>query len=197
MRQSTAALPSDRRLQQGGTIFLVSLLVFFLGSILLYALYAYARRDHPQSAAPLPATFLISTGCLLGISGMVHGATRAVRRERRGLTAALLVASALAAFAFMWIQFASMRAMLAGPALQAGTGRGVAGMVAVLAFLHALHVAGGILALGLVALGAMRGRYDHERHGPVDFAAHYWHFLDLVWLAMLAAFWLTTGGFAL
>ena len=196
MRHSTASLPNDRRFQQGGLIFLVSLLVFFLTSILLYGLYAYARRDDPQSAAPLPATFLISTGCLLVISGMVHAATHAVRREKRSLTASLLAASAIAATLFMWIQFVSMRAMLGGPAMQAGTGKGVAGMVAVLAFLHALHVAGGVVALGIVAIRSMLGRYDHERHGPVDFAARYWHFLDVVWLCMLAAFWLTTGGFA-
>lgn len=195
-RQRPAALPSDRRYQQGGMIFLLSLVVFFLTSILLYAIYAYHRRDDPQSSAPLPTTFLVSTACLLGVSGMMHASTRAVRREKRSWTAILLVASALAASLFIAVQFASMRAMLAGPALQAGTGKGVAGMVAVLAFLHALHVAGGIVALVLVAIRSMMGKYDHERHWPVDFAAHYWHFLDLVWLCMLAAFWWTTGGFA-
>jgi cytochrome c oxidase subunit 3 len=87
--------------------------------------------------------------------------------------------------------------MLGGPALRGGTGKGVAGMVAVLALLHALHVAGGVIALGIVSVRAVLGRYDHERHWPVDFAAQYWHFLDAVWLCMLAAFWLTTGGFEL
>ena len=68
-------------------------------------------------------------------------------------------------------------------------------MVVVLAILHALHVAGGVIALAIVSILALLGRYDHERHGPVDFAAQYWHFLDAVWLCMLAAFWLTSGGF--
>ena len=68
-------------------------------------------------------------------------------------------------------------------------------MVVVLAFLHALHVAGGIIALGVVAVRASHGRYDHERHFAVDFTANYWHFLDIVWLVMLASFWATTSGF--
>ena len=68
-------------------------------------------------------------------------------------------------------------------------------MVYVLALLHALHVAGGVVALGIVSTRSWLGRYDHERHWPVDFTAQYWHFLDAVWIFMLAAFWLTTGGF--
>lgn len=176
-------------------MFLVSLFVFFISSILLYVIYAHWRRDDPQTAAPLPTTFLISTVCLLLISGLVHFATRMIRREKRRATCVLLVAGAVAAIVFMGVQFHAMTQLLSGPALGGGTGRGVAGMVTVLALLHALHVAGGVIALGIVSIRALLGRYDHERHWPVDFAAHYWHFLDGVWLCMLVAFWMTTGGF--
>lgn len=177
-------------------LFLGSLLVFFLSSLLLYGLYAYSRRGDPQSSEPLPLSFLASTGCLLIVSALIHAATRAIRREKRGLTSSLLLTSGVAACLFMWIQFVSMQEMLNGPAVNQGLGKGVVGMVAVLAFLHALHVAGGVISLGIVSVRAMLGKYDHERHWPVDFAAHYWHFLDIVWLCMLATFWITTGGFA-
>ena len=190
-------LPTDQRIRVGGLLFLVSLLVFFITSILLYLIYAYWRRDDPQSSVPLPPTFLVSTVLLLLISGLVHIATRSVRREKRKLTCLLLVTSGIVATIFMGLQFDAMSKMLGGPALGGGTGRGVAGMVAVLALLHALHVAGGVIALGIVSIRSLLGRYDHERHWPVDFAAQYWHFLDAVWLCMLAAFWLTTGGFEL
>ena len=190
-------LPPDRRTQQGGALFLASLLVFFLGSLLMYAIYAYTRREDPQSDVPMPPSFLLSTVLLIGISGMVHAASRSIRRERRRTTTLLLLASGITALVFMWIQFVSMNMMLYGPALRDGMGKGVVGMIAVLAFLHALHVAGGVLSLGIVATRSMRGNYDHERHWPIDFTAHYWHFLDVVWLCMLAAFWLTTGGFDL
>jgi cytochrome c oxidase subunit III len=190
-----AILPSDQRHHLGGAIFLLSLLVFFLASILLYAIYAYSRRADPQSSAPLPTEFLLSTAALLVISVLVHAATRTVRRERRVATGLLLVTSAFAAILFMGVQYYAMAEMLAGPALQAGTRKGVAAMVAVLALLHALHVFGGVIALWIVSFRSMLGRYDHERHWPVDFTAQYWHFLDVVWLSMLLAFWLTTGGF--
>ncbi len=195
LKQREKLLPSDVRHHMGGYLFLGSLLIFFLSSILLYGIYAYARRGDAQSAAPIPYTFLVSTACLILISGLVHAASVMIRRDRYQLTSVLLLTSSLAAIGFVWMQCQAMYGMLNGPALSGGTGKGVAGMLVVLAFLHALHVAGGIVALAIVSFHSLHGRYDHERHWPVDFAAQYWHFLDVIWLFMLAVFWMTTGGF--
>lgn len=193
--QPKPVLPVDRRVKQGGWLFLLSLLVFFLTSILLYGLYAYSRRGDPLNATPLPKAFLVSTVFLVAISGLVHVATRSIRRDRYGTTAWLLGISTFAAIIFIAIQCFAMNELLLGPATFEGPGRGVAGMVVVLAILHALHVLGGIFALGIVAARSAFEKYNHERHWPVDFAAQYWHFLDLVWIAMIATFWLTTDGF--
>ncbi|WP_164101735.1 cytochrome c oxidase subunit 3 [Candidatus Laterigemmans baculatus] len=188
------ALASDRRAQQGGLLFLTSLLMFFLGSILIYVLYAVARRGEPQTLEPLPATFLLSTALLLAISGVLHVATRAVRREQRRRLVLLLAGSVVAALAFMALQMFAMWEMMSKPEFTATPHKGVFGMVIVLAVLHGLHVAGGVIALALVASRAAIGRYDHERYWAIDFSAMYWHFLDAIWLCMLVAFWVTTGG---
>lgn len=195
MSTRSLALSSDRRAQQGGLLFLVSLLVFFLASIVFYLLYASWRHDEPQTAAELPRTFLISTVCLIGISLLVHAATRAVRREQRKRLVAYLGVTVVAAIVFMVIQLLAMRQMFHTPDFVASPHKGVYGMVIVLAVLHGLHVAGGVIALGIVAARAAIGRYDHERYWAIDFSALYWHFLDVIWLCMLAAFWWTTGGF--
>ncbi|TWU31782.1 cytochrome c oxidase subunit 3 [Novipirellula artificiosorum] len=188
-----SALPRDRRYEQGGWLLLASLSMFFISSVLLYGLYAYGRRDDPLSLVPLPKAFLLSTVLLVVTSGLLHVASLTIRREKRWRTAGLIAISAGVAIGFLLVQFHAMNETLNGPALRAGNGKGLAGMVAVLVFLHALHVAGGILALGIVFLRTVLGKYDHERYWPVRFAAHYWHFLDLVWLCMLASFWLTAG----
>lgn len=191
-----AVLPIDHRARQGGWLFLAMLLVFFLSSLLLYGLYAISRRDDPFSGAPLPASFLASTVLLIAISGLLHRACAAVRRDRLRQTSTLLGISSLLAVGFLGIQIEAMLQMLQATTLVAGNGRGLVGMVVVLAFLHGLHVAAGVVALGVVTVRSAIGKYDHERHFAVDFSAQYWHFLDLIWLLMLAAFWLTTGGFA-
>lgn len=197
MRSSiVSTLPSDLRARQGGWLFLAMLLVFFLSSLLLYALYVISRADDPYRHATLPVTFLASTGCLLVISGLLHWSTLTVRRDRWGKTALLLVTAAAISCLFLGLQARGMLQIIHETTLVAGSGRGVVGMVIVLAFLHAAHVAGGVIALGIVAIRTLWGKYDHERHFAIDFTAHYWHFLDLVWLVMLVAFWVTTGGFA-
>lgn len=213
MAIATGRLPSDARSRLGGLLFLVSLLIFFLASLLLYGLVAWAKPAEMAASLRLPAGLWASTICLLSISGLLHAATRSIRRERRQRTASLVTIAGFSATFFLWVQFLSMRQLLAEHWANGGwangdwangdwangetRGSGLAGMVVVLAFLHAVHVAGGIAALGFVVVGALRGRYDHERHWPVAFTAHYWHFLDAVWLCMLGTFWLTTGGFAL
>lgn len=196
-RTATALLPTDQRARLGGWLFLSSLVVFFVTSIFFYAIYAWSRRDDPFRQAPLPLSFLLSTACLVAISALVHAATFSVRRDRWAKTCWLLGLSTVAAILFLVVQTLAMRQMLLETVGAAGNGRGVMGMVIVLAFLHALHVAGGVIWLGIVSVRAGLGRYDHERHFAVDFAAQYWHFLDIVWLVMLAAFWATTGGFGL
>jgi cytochrome c oxidase subunit 3 len=60
-----------------------------------------------------------------------------------------------------------------------------------LSLIHVLHVAGGIIFLGYIITQAFRNRYDHERHWAVDHCAGYWHFLDVVWIMMLALFMVT------
>jgi cytochrome c oxidase subunit 3 len=49
-------------------------------------------------------------------------------------------------------------------------------------------VLGGIVALAIVTWRTKRQRYDHENYMGVQFAARYWHFLDIVWLAMFTMF---------
>lgn len=189
------SLPVDRRARQGGFLFLASLVIFFLSSILLYLLYAYARREERETLTPLPFSFLASTLSILVVSGMLHVACRAVTRDRLRRAIQSLWIALFAALFFIAVQSYALWSLLSNVDFSLAPNRGVMGMVLVLAILHALHVVGGIIPLGVVCVRAARGKYDHERNWGVHFAAQYWHFLDLVWLFMLAAFWLTSGGF--
>lgn len=52
--------------------------------------------------------------------------------------------------------------------------------------LHALHVFGGLIPLGIVGRRAMEGRYTATERGGVDYNRMYWHFLGIVWLVLFA-----------
>jgi cytochrome c oxidase subunit III len=55
---------------------------------------------------------------------------------------------------------------------------------------HGLHVIGGILLM-LVVLGrAGAGAYSAREHTGVEVVSYYWHFVDVVWIAMFSTIFL-------
>ena len=65
---------------------------------------------------------------------------------------------------------------------------GLDGLLFMLILLHALHFVGGMVALTIVTVRSLAGRYDHEYHGGVKLCAVYWRFLDVVWIALFGSF---------
>jgi cytochrome c oxidase subunit 3 len=52
--------------------------------------------------------------------------------------------------------------------------------------LHGFHVLIGVVFIGIVFARALRGQYDPERDTSVSTASLYWHFVDGVWLFLVA-----------
>lgn len=55
---------------------------------------------------------------------------------------------------------------------------------------HALHVLSGVVFLVIVYRNARKGLYSQEKHWPVEAAAIYWHFVDVVWVFFYPALYL-------
>jgi cytochrome c oxidase subunit III len=55
--------------------------------------------------------------------------------------------------------------------------------------MHAFHVVTGLIFLMIVYLNARKGLYDQKNY-PVEAAAVYWHFVDLVWIFYYPALYL-------
>jgi cytochrome c oxidase subunit III len=55
--------------------------------------------------------------------------------------------------------------------------------------MHAFHVLTGLIFLAIVLVNGRRGLYD-EKHYPVEAAAVYWHFVDVVWIFFYPALYL-------
>jgi cytochrome c oxidase subunit 3 len=55
--------------------------------------------------------------------------------------------------------------------------------------MHAFHVLSGLILLAIVWVNGRRGLYD-EKHYPVEAAAVYWHFVDVVWIFFYPALYL-------
>jgi cytochrome c oxidase subunit III len=55
--------------------------------------------------------------------------------------------------------------------------------------MHAFHVFTGLILLGIIIANGRRGLYDQKNY-PVEAAAVYWHFVDVVWIFFYPALYL-------
>ena len=60
----------------------------------------------------------------------------------------------------------------------------------VLTGFHGAHVTGGVIWLLILVMLAMRGKLDARDYTKVEIAGLYWHFVDIVWIAIFTVIYL-------
>jgi cytochrome c oxidase subunit III len=190
-RRSVAQVAEDRRSTQGMLLLLVSLGIFFFASLILYAIYVTIRvAPAAGSIIPfyLPSSFVLTTVILIAISTVLHLAVSAVSRERQTDLKRYVWIAFLLSLSFFVVQAFGLSWMIAQLLQPTDTMQNLYGFTFFLVVVHALHVIGGVAGLVFLIFGMRKHRYDHERYFPVRFCAVYWHFLDVIWIIMLACF---------
>jgi len=56
--------------------------------------------------------------------------------------------------------------------------------------LHGIHVLAGVIVFVWLLIRAMKGHFTPDYFGPVDFAALYWHIVDLIWIFLFPLLYL-------
>ncbi len=51
---------------------------------------------------------------------------------------------------------------------------------------HGLHVFAGLIIMVVILGRAAAGAYSAEEHAGLEVAAYYWHFVDIVWIALFS-----------
>jgi len=176
--------------QLGIILLFGSLSVLFAASIVAYVFTRVASDVWRTADMPgLPLGLLGSTALLVGVSAAAQYALDCARHNRfealnRALGLTLVCAAAfLMGQAFNWHQ-------MAPAALAPGTKTLYAFTFYLLTGLHAAHVVGGFVPLGLVMARARRKEYTSSRYEGVKFCVQYWHFLGVVWLILLVTLYL-------
>ena len=130
-----------------------------------------------------------NTFILLASSLFVVLALSAIQRGDRGKMALWLTAVAVAGAAFIGIQafeynglFAEGFTVDANPFSQG---------FFILTGFHGLHVTGGLIAfLLIIGRTFMTRRYTHTQAVGAVVTSYYWHFVDVVWIALFAVIYL-------
>lgn len=123
---------------------------------------------------------------------MNRGETMIKNGDRQGFLKNTLVTFVLGFLFLIGVVFVEWR-LAAHEGLVASFGDPAKGPVGAVFYMmtgmHAFHVLTGLILLAIVWINGRKGLYD-EKHYPVEAAAVYWHFVDVVWIFFYPALYL-------
>ncbi|HUG94694.1 MAG TPA: cytochrome c oxidase subunit 3 [Pleomorphomonadaceae bacterium] len=191
----SAQAPTRR--QGGFPIPLVGMLLFISSEVMffggLFATYFSARASFagvwgPPPGAPeleilplpLPITLILVTSSLT-----MHWAVRAIARGDSGRLRLWLVVTLGLGIVFLAGQVYDYTT------LGFGISDGVYGTVFyTLTGFHGAHVFGGVVGLAILTARAGQGQFSARNHVAVEAVSYYWHFVDVVWVALFTTLYL-------
>jgi len=160
-----------------------SIIMMFAGFTSAYIV----KREQPGWIGfSMPMLFWYSTAAILLSSITMQMALRAFKSREMGRYRNLLLITTALGVLFILLQVAGYYQLNHMGVRVEGSGSGV--FFIIIFGLHALHVAGGIVALAVMvfrALSSTRRSYDVV---PVEVTATYWHFVDLLWVYLFVFF---------
>jgi len=160
-----------------------------LFTYLLFSYY-YVAVQHGRDWLPskLPG-FLLSgpnTVALLASSLLVWRGEMLVKRGRNGAAALWLGGGAALGAIFVVVQYFEWRDKDFGIVTSS-----YGSLYFTITGFHVMHVVVGIAVLLALTLWTALGYFDPKRNAAVSAGALYWHFVDVVWLALFTTFYVT------
>jgi heme/copper-type cytochrome/quinol oxidase subunit 3 len=171
--------------QLGMVVLLVSLSVLFIAASLAVLVTKHqAPLWRPPEHRGLPWGTALSTLVLVVVSAQLQGALLAIRGNRFTDCLRHWRRGAAAALVFLLVQALNVRHLAVIEGAHA-TRTLFVFCYDLLVGLHAAHVLGGLVPLGLVHGRLLRRDYSSSRHEGMTFCVQYWHYLGIVWLLLL------------
>jgi cytochrome c oxidase subunit 3 len=160
-----------------------SLIMMFAG---LTSAFIVKSNQVGWKPVSLPNVFWVSTIVIVISSATIIAAQRAFKNRNLATYRLLMIVTLLLGVTFIGMQWQGFQALWAQQITFKGSGAGQ--FLYVIFGLHALHVAGGVIALLVMVTKAFFGRVKVYSSVPVEIAATYWHFVDLLWIYLLVFF---------
>jgi cytochrome c oxidase subunit 3 len=135
----------------------------------------------------MPAVFWFSTAAIVLSSLTVQWALRSFQQREMRKYRTLIVITFVLGIVFVLLQWMGFNDLWAQHIRFRGSA-GAGQFLYVIFGLHALHVIGGIIALLFLFFKAFFGKVKMYSSVPVEVAATYWHFVDILWIYLLVFF---------
>jgi cytochrome c oxidase subunit 3 len=181
----------------GIVLFIVSEAVMF-GAFFAQYFYDRVLSESWPTRAGLPPGFervpafplpVIMTVLLVASGFSAHWAQSAIRRDDRDQFQGWLIVTVLLGLSFLGAQAYEYANFIVTEGFTISSG--IYGTVFYsLTGLHGLHVTVGVVLLTGVLIRAFLGHFSSRSHFGVEGTVLYWHFVDVVWIALYATLYL-------
>ena len=170
----------------GTIVWLSSELMFFAG---LFAMYFTARAQHvgewppPPTELDIPYALVVTIVLVASSFTCQLGVFAAERGDVFGLRRWYLVTLAMGTFFVLGQANEYVNLVHEGVTIN---GDGYGSMFYLTTGFHGLHVTGGLVAFIVYMIRTTMGRFTPAQATSAIVVSYYWHFVDLVWIALFS-----------
>jgi cytochrome c oxidase subunit 3 len=170
----------------GMLLFIASEVMFFAG---LFAVYFNIRAAHRSQLwppgvehwGPNPIVIVATVILIASSFTMQWGVWRIRRDDRTGMNRALVVTLVLGVL-FLALQ-AYDYSILYSEGIRLNSGI-FGSLFYTMTGFHGAHVFGGVVGISVMLLRGLAGQFSARHHVAVEAVSIYWHFVDVVWIAL-------------
>lgn len=191
-KSSLGPLPVGTVFRESTGLWGMLTLILTEAALFAYLLFSYfyvasqAPGRWPPFGQPSLTLASINTVILLASSVCVWAAERGAKRGAAGQSIAGLAAAFLLGVLFIALQLVEWHGKPFGL-----TTDPYGSLFFTITGFHMLHVAVGVVMLAVLLAWQLLGYFSARRHAPLSIGALYWHFVDVVWLAVFSALYLS------
>ncbi len=157
-----------------------SIVMMFAG---LTSAYVVKKNQSSWLEFDLPQIFWYSTAVILLSSVTIQLAIKAFKAGIMGRYRSLITVTAILGILFMGMQWAGFMNLEARDiALTGPKSNSAASFLFVITSFHLVHVLGGVVALLVIFFRAYSAKLKNSSSMPIELAATYWHFVDVLWI---------------
>ena len=152
----------------------------------LTSAYVVSRGRKDWVEIELPEEFFWSTGVILLSSLTLFLAKKAILNNNKKGATILTVITFLLGSIFVFMQFAGFDSLVSEKIFLTGEGSSVnASFIYVIVVAHLAHIAAGLIALLVMTIRMLQGKYSPTNILGFELGAVFWHFVDVLWIYLL------------
>ncbi|UPS92948.1 cytochrome c oxidase subunit 3 [Bizionia sp. M204] len=160
---------------------ILSLIMSFAGWT--SAFVVSSTRPDWASDFQLPQAFLISTIVIVISSITIWMAKRSMSQSNQQMTTVWLLTTFFLGIVFIYNQFVGFQQIIElGYNFTGPTSNITMSYIYLIAVVHILHVAVGLICLLVVIYNHFKQKYTSNQMLGIELIATYWHFVDLLWV---------------